>query len=198
MRHVCMVVAAVAAALAAACKKDAAGPVGPLNGHWQGAGSGFTLDYTLKDDTGEVLDSNSGKEPLAFKQGAQQIIPGLDKALLGMKVADTKKVVGTEQARRRRNRHAGERHHDQHHPQRLGVRELHDGTVSKKLGDKAGEGGRGRGPFPLPPLYPGSLWPSLPRQPAVDLRRDHVFQIRPAQLRAERGHILRHEVREPG
>ena len=49
MRHACMVVAAVAATLATACKKDAAGPVGPLNGHWQGSGFGFTLDYTLKD-----------------------------------------------------------------------------------------------------------------------------------------------------
>jgi len=49
MRHACMAVAAVVAALATACKKDAAGPVGPLNGHWQGSGFGFTLDYTLKD-----------------------------------------------------------------------------------------------------------------------------------------------------
>jgi FKBP-type peptidyl-prolyl cis-trans isomerase SlyD len=56
-------------------------------------GSTVKIDYTLKDDKGEVLDSNSGKEPLAFRQGAQQIIPGLDKALLGMKVGDTKKVV---------------------------------------------------------------------------------------------------------
>src|SRR2546422_11736759 len=30
------------------------------------------IDYTLKDDKGEVLDTNSGKEPLAFKQGAPQ------------------------------------------------------------------------------------------------------------------------------
>ncbi len=56
-------------------------------------GSTVKIDYTLKDDKGDVLDSNSGKEPLAFRQGAQQIIPGLDKALLGMKVGDTKKVV---------------------------------------------------------------------------------------------------------
>src|SRR5712692_6647039 len=56
-------------------------------------GSTVKIDYTLKDDKGEVLDTNSGKEPLAFKQGAQQIIPGLDRALLGMKVGDTKKVV---------------------------------------------------------------------------------------------------------
>ena len=56
-------------------------------------GSTVKIDYTLKDDKGEVLDTSSGKEPLAFKQGVQQIIPGLDKALLGMKVGDTKKVV---------------------------------------------------------------------------------------------------------
>jgi FKBP-type peptidyl-prolyl cis-trans isomerase SlyD len=56
-------------------------------------GSTVKIDYTLKDDKGEVLDSSTGKEPLAFKQGAQQIIPGLDRALLGMKVGDSKKVV---------------------------------------------------------------------------------------------------------
>jgi len=56
-------------------------------------GSTVKIDYTLKDDKGEVLDSSTGKEPLAFKQGAQQIIPGLDRAILGMKVGDTKKVV---------------------------------------------------------------------------------------------------------
>ncbi len=56
-------------------------------------GSTVKIDYTLKDDKGEVIDSSTGKEPLAFKQGAQQIIPGLDRALLGMKVGDTKKVV---------------------------------------------------------------------------------------------------------
>jgi FKBP-type peptidyl-prolyl cis-trans isomerase SlyD len=56
-------------------------------------GSTVKIDYTLRDDKGEVLDSNAGKAPLAFKQGARQIIPGLDKAVLGMKAGDTKKVV---------------------------------------------------------------------------------------------------------
>jgi len=56
-------------------------------------GSSVKIEYTLKDDRGAVLDSNAGKEALAFTQGAQQIIPGLDKALLGMKAGDSKKVT---------------------------------------------------------------------------------------------------------
>jgi FKBP-type peptidyl-prolyl cis-trans isomerase SlyD len=56
-------------------------------------GSSVKIEYTLKDDKGAVLDTNAGKEALAFTQGAQQIIPGLDKALLGMKTGDSKKVT---------------------------------------------------------------------------------------------------------
>ena len=56
-------------------------------------GSSVKIEYTLKDDKGAVLDTNTGKEALAFTQGAQQIIPGLDKALLGMKTGDSKKVT---------------------------------------------------------------------------------------------------------
>jgi len=56
-------------------------------------GSSVKIEYTLKDDKGTVLDTNAGKDTLAFTQGAQQIIPGLDKALLGMKAGDSKKVT---------------------------------------------------------------------------------------------------------
>lgn len=56
-------------------------------------GSIVTIEYTLKDDKGAVLDTNTGKDALAFTQGAQQIIPGLDKALLGMKAGESKKVT---------------------------------------------------------------------------------------------------------
>jgi FKBP-type peptidyl-prolyl cis-trans isomerase 2 len=56
-------------------------------------GSSVKIEYTLKDDKGAVLDTNAGKDALAFTQGSQQIIPGLDKALLGMKEGDTKKVT---------------------------------------------------------------------------------------------------------
>jgi len=56
-------------------------------------GSSVKIEYTLKDDKGAVLDTNTGKEALAFTQGAKQIIPGLDNALLGMKAGDSKKVT---------------------------------------------------------------------------------------------------------
>ncbi len=51
------------------------------------------LEYTLKDDTGTVIDSNKGKEPLSFTQGEQQLMPGLEKQLVGMHVGEEKKVV---------------------------------------------------------------------------------------------------------
>src|SRR5437016_9093924 len=70
-------------------------------------GSTVKIDYTLKDDKGEVIDSSTGKEPLAFKQGAQQIIPGLDRAPLGWKVGDTKKAVAKpEEANETEKQHA--------------------------------------------------------------------------------------------
>lgn len=56
-------------------------------------GSSVKIEYTLKDDKGAVLDTNTGKDALAFTQGAQQIIPGLDKALLGMKAGESKKIT---------------------------------------------------------------------------------------------------------
>ena len=41
------------------------------------------IHYTLKDDSGEVLDSSAGSEPLAFIQGHGNLVPGLEKALEG-------------------------------------------------------------------------------------------------------------------
>lgn len=45
-----------------------------------------SLHYTLKDDSGEVLDSSSGREPLSYLHGHGNIIPGLEKALEGTTV----------------------------------------------------------------------------------------------------------------
>ena len=42
-----------------------------------------SFHYTLKDDSGEVLDSSSGREPLSYLHGHGNIIPGLEKALEG-------------------------------------------------------------------------------------------------------------------
>src|ERR1700722_15906952 len=42
-----------------------------------------TLHYTLKDDTGEVLDSSSSGEPLAYLHGHGNLVPGLERELEG-------------------------------------------------------------------------------------------------------------------
>lgn len=52
-----------------------------------------SLDYTLRLDDGEVIDTSDNQEPLDFLQGRGQIIPGLEKALNGMAVGDEKEVV---------------------------------------------------------------------------------------------------------
>ena len=52
-----------------------------------------TLDYTLRLDDGEVVDSSSGEEPLQFLQGRGQIIPGLERSLYGMAIGDEKDVI---------------------------------------------------------------------------------------------------------
>lgn len=51
-----------------------------------------SLNYVLNLEDGEEVDRSDG-EPLQFLQGHGQIIPGLEKALYGMTVGDTKNVV---------------------------------------------------------------------------------------------------------
>jgi FKBP-type peptidyl-prolyl cis-trans isomerase SlyD len=41
------------------------------------------IDYTLRDDAGEVLDSSDGGDPLEYLHGNDQIVPGLEAALAG-------------------------------------------------------------------------------------------------------------------
>lgn len=50
------------------------------------------IHYTLKDESGGVIDSSSGGEPLAYLHGAGNIVPGLEKALEG-KLAGAKLSV---------------------------------------------------------------------------------------------------------
>ncbi len=47
-----------------------------------------SIQYTLKNEAGEVLDSSSGGDPLAYLHGAGNIVPGLEKALDGKAVGD--------------------------------------------------------------------------------------------------------------
>lgn len=58
-----------------------------------------SFNYKLTLDTGEVVDSSEGREPLSFLVGAGQIIPGLETEMMGMQVGDEKEVkVEPEQA----------------------------------------------------------------------------------------------------
>lgn len=56
-------------------------------------GSMVKIEYTLTDDGGALLDTNKGQEPLTYTQGEQQVIPGLERALIGMHAGEQKKVV---------------------------------------------------------------------------------------------------------
>ena len=47
-----------------------------------------SIHYTLTDGQGKVIDTSEGQEPLAYLHGAGNIIPGLEKALLGKAVGD--------------------------------------------------------------------------------------------------------------
>lgn len=76
-------------AMAAAEAQTAQAPASPTIEH----GSTVRLEYTLKDDTGAVLDTNKGGSPITYTQGDQQIIPALERQLTGLHAGDEKKVV---------------------------------------------------------------------------------------------------------
>lgn len=56
------------------------------------SGDKVRINYTGTLTTGETFDSSEGRDPLEFVVGSGQIIPGLDSAIPGMAVGDTKKV----------------------------------------------------------------------------------------------------------
>ncbi len=56
-------------------------------------GKKVSIEYTLKLEDGTVMDTNVGGKPFTFIQGSHQIIPGLEKAIEGMKVGEKKHVV---------------------------------------------------------------------------------------------------------
>ncbi len=57
------------------------------------SGDKVAIHYKGSLEDGSVFDSSEGREPLEFTVGSGQIIPGLDKALVGMKVGDRKTVT---------------------------------------------------------------------------------------------------------
>jgi len=50
------------------------------------------IDYTLRDNDGEMIDSSEGAGPLAYLHGAGNIVEGLEEALIGKKAGDKVKA----------------------------------------------------------------------------------------------------------
>lgn len=53
------------------------------------------LEYELRDDEGKVLDSSAaeGGEPIVYVHGYGMIVPGLEAAIGGLRVGETKEVA---------------------------------------------------------------------------------------------------------
>ena len=52
-----------------------------------------TIDYALKDDQGQLLDSSEGTDPLPYLHGANNIVEGLENALEGKSTGDRVEVT---------------------------------------------------------------------------------------------------------
>lgn len=55
-------------------------------------GRSVSIEYTLKLSDGTTVDSNVGEDPLVYTQGNSEILPALEKALLGQAVGDSREV----------------------------------------------------------------------------------------------------------
>ncbi|MDA8175000.1 MAG: peptidylprolyl isomerase [Nitrospiraceae bacterium] len=67
----------------------AAGPKGAASKLVIKKGDLVTLDYTLRVD-GKVVDSTKGKRPFQFTAGMHEVVPGFDKAVMGMRTGQKK------------------------------------------------------------------------------------------------------------
>lgn len=57
------------------------------------AGKVVDLCYSLKNSDGKLLDRADPQDPLTYLHGADQLVPGLEAALEGLKEGDRKEVV---------------------------------------------------------------------------------------------------------
>ena len=53
----------------------------------------YSIEYTVKNSKGEIVDSNVGQAPLEYIGGKGQIIPGLEKEVENMEVGEEKTIV---------------------------------------------------------------------------------------------------------
>ena len=57
------------------------------------AGDQIRVNYAGRFENGSTFDSSEGREPLEFTVGAEQVIPGFDQAVVGLKPGESCKVV---------------------------------------------------------------------------------------------------------
>lgn len=55
-------------------------------------GSVVHFEYTVSDESGEVLQSNKGAEPVTYTHGQHEIIRGLEKGLAEMEINEEKTI----------------------------------------------------------------------------------------------------------
>lgn len=63
------------------------------NGREIESGDLIQVEYTGFLEDGTAFDSSAGRQPLSFKVGSGQVIPGLDEGLKGMKVGGMRELV---------------------------------------------------------------------------------------------------------
>jgi len=62
-------------------------------------GDTVKVHYTGKLDNGAIFDSSAEREPLEFKLGEDQLIPGFEKAVVGMNTGESKTIrIAAEEA----------------------------------------------------------------------------------------------------
>lgn len=63
------------------------------------AGDTVKVHYTGKLDDGTVFDSSANRDPLEFTLGSGSIIPGFERAVLGMSLGESKtEIIPTDEA----------------------------------------------------------------------------------------------------
>ncbi|MGL4641280.1 FKBP-type peptidyl-prolyl cis-trans isomerase [Shewanella sp.] len=83
------------------------------------------FNYTLRDEQGEVIETNAGREPIAYLHGHDNMMPGVEGAIDGKAVGDKFTVtLPAEQT-------YGERIADSEAHQRVSVKHLLGGAVWK-------------------------------------------------------------------
>jgi|TARA_R110001599_G_scaffold64297_2_gene180898 FKBP-type peptidyl-prolyl cis-trans isomerase SlyD len=53
----------------------------------------YTLNYWLKDASGNVVDTSEGGQPMTFVEGSNQVIEGIQKAMVGREIGDLIEVT---------------------------------------------------------------------------------------------------------